>query len=346
MIKRKVISWAAAALLTSILAGCGTGMGAEGETVTVYTSRHYAADQALYAAFTEQTGIRVTEVKGTPQELMERLRHEGESTGGDLFVTVDVAAMAQAKRDGILQRVQSAAIEEQVPARWRDADGQWVGLAARARVIVYDRERVDRDRLRTYRDLADEQWRGRVVMRSSANQYNLSLMASMIGQEGEDAAREWAEGIASNLAGAPAGGDREQALLLADGVGDVSLMNTYYIGQMLASEHREQRIAASRLGIVFPDAASGGTHVNLSGIGLLKHAPNPSGATRLIEFMTSQEGQSMLSALSYEYPVHPLADMPTVLREWGELQPQALDYDLLGELQVEAAALVEGTGWD
>ncbi|WP_020615057.1 extracellular solute-binding protein [Paenibacillus daejeonensis] len=345
MLRRIAIVCTIIPVLAAVVTGCSAGTTAEGATVTVYSSRHYAADQALYSAFTEQTGIRVIEKKGTSQELMSQLSKEDEAHSADVLITVDVAALAQAKHEDLLQPILSEKMEAHVPAQWRDPDGTWVGVAARARVIVYAKDRVDGNLLASYDDLADEEWYGRLLMRSSGNQYNLSLLASLIDQRGEAAARHWVEGIAHNLATDPQGGDREQALQLAKGTGDVSVMNTYYIGQMLASDNWEERQAAGQLGMVFPNAEHGGTHINLSGIGLLREAPNPSAAIQLIEFLTSQEAQTALSGSTYEYPVHPQAAVPEVLQQWGEPEPQAIDYNRLDERQSRAVELVSNTDW-
>lgn len=345
MTKRIAAGCLALLLVSASLTGCTSGIRPAGPEVTVYSSRHYAADHLLYQAFTEQTGIRVTEVKGTPHELLERLRQEGEDSPADVFITVDAAPMVQAKRDGLLQPLDRLATWTQVPARWRDDDGQWIGLTARARVIVYAKDRVDEGVLRSYDDLADPRWRGHLLMRSPTNHYNVSLLASLISEQGEAAARTWADAIGANLAGPPEGGDREQALRIAEGAGDVSVMNSYYIAQMLESDDEEEREAAAGLGIVFPDQTSGGTHVNLSALGVLQHAPHSTEARQLLEYLTSPAAQSILSARSYEYPVHPAAELPAVLRSWGRLEPQAIDFDNLADGQQLASELLVRAGW-
>jgi len=342
---RRIAAGGVVLLLAVMLAGCTSGIRPTGPEVTVYSSRHYAADQLVYQAFTEQTGIRIREVKGTPQELLERLRQEGDDSPADLFITVDAAPMVQAKREGLLQPLDTTTAWTQVPDGWRDDDGQWIGLTARARVIVYAKDRVSEGELRSYDDLASSHWQGRLLMRSPANQYNVSLLASLISEQGEAAARAWADAIGANLAGPPEGGDREQALRIAEGAGDVSVMNSYYVAQMLESGDEEERKAAAGLGVVFPDRTSGGTHVNLSALGVLRQAPHSAEAERLVDYLISPAAQSLLSAHSYEYPVHPEAELPAVLRSWGRLEPQAIDFDDLADGQQLAAELLVRAGW-
>lgn len=332
--------------LSVIASGCGgSATGGREQTVTVYSARHYTADNAVYEAFTKLTGIRVTEVKGTAEELVERLKREGEQTEADLLVAVDGGVMHYAKRSGVLQPVQSDVLQAQVPEAWRDPQQYWLALATRARVIVYAKDRVDPAELSTYDDLADERWRGRVLARSSANLYNQSLLASFIELRGEEQAEQWALGVVRNLAREPQGGDRDQAKAIAAGIGDVAIMNTYYIGQMLASDDREISRAAEALGVFFPDQSSTGAHVNISGAALTRHAKNEQAAIRLLEFMTSEQGQSLLTEASFEYPVNPQAAVPELLRSWGEFKPQRIDYNSLGEHAALATAIFERVGW-
>ncbi|WP_077212018.1 Fe(3+) ABC transporter substrate-binding protein [Bacillus dakarensis] len=344
--------------LTITLAGCGSNQGdpkgdesaaqpktTENQEVNIYTARHYEADDELYKNFTEETGIKVNVVKGKAEELIERLKREGESTQADLFVTVDGGVLANAKQNDILQPVTSDVINENVPENLRDVDNQWVGLATRARIIAYSKDRVSPDELSTYEDLTSEKWNGKLLVRSSTSLYNQSLLASFIELNGEEQAQEWAEGIVNNFARQPDGGDRDQAAAIAAGTGDVAIMNTYYVGLLANSEDPEELKVADSIDVFFPNQETTGTHVNISGIGLTKHSKNKENAVKLIEYVTSVEAQELLSAANYEFPVNPEAAMPELLESWGDFKMQELNFDTLGEHNKKAIEIFNQTGW-
>ncbi|URM32580.1 Fe(3+) ABC transporter substrate-binding protein [Cytobacillus firmus] len=313
--------------------------------VNVYTARHYEADEQVYKDFTEDTGIKVNVVKGEAEELIERLKREGESTEADLFITVDGGVLAHAKDNDILQPVESDVISENVPENLRDKENKWIGMATRARVIVYSKDRVSTDQLSTYEDLTSDKWKGKVLARSSTSLYNQSLLASFIELNGEKAAEEWSEGIVKNFARQPDGGDRDQAKAIAAGIGDVGIMNTYYVGLLANSSDPEEVKVAEGLGVFFPNQETNGTHVNISGIGLTKHSKNPENATKLIEYMTGKEAQEYLSANNYEFPVNPDAEKPEILKSWGDFKMQELDFDTLGKHNQKAIEIFNKTGW-
>lgn len=343
-----------AALVLLLAAGCGSG-GTEGRSdrssdktkpvVTVYTARHYAADSQVFEAFTKMTGIAVREVKGTAEELVARMLEDGGESEADLLITVDGGALNHAKASGVLQPMQSAAVQRQVPARWRDPESYWTGIATRARVIVYAKDRIRPDELSTYEDLTADKWKGRLLVRSSSSLYNQSLLASLIELHGEQQAERWAQGIARNLARPPEGGDRAQAQAIYARQGDLAIMNTYYIGQMSASKDPEEVKIADSLGVFFPNQQTSGTHINISGAGLSKHAPNKPGAIRLVEFMTGPEGQTLLAQGSFEYPVNREAETPELLKSWGEFVAQTVDYSRMGEQYGKAADIFGRVGW-
>ncbi|MBD2843967.1 extracellular solute-binding protein [Paenibacillus sp. IB182496] len=348
--KTSYTSAALALLLTAMLAaGCAAGGGAPSDArqqvVHVFSARHYGIDRELYDAFERESGLRVVETKGTAEELIARLREEGAAAGADLLIAVDGGVLVDAGEAGVLQPIDSPLLERQVPGRLRDADSGWIGLTTRARIIVYAADRVEEGAIAGYADLADPRWRGKVLARSSTSLYNESLLASFIAGQGADRAAAWAEGVASNLARPPEGGDRSQALAVYRGEGDVAIMNTYYLGQMLASGDSEEARAAALLGIVFPDQDSGGTHVNISGAGLVRDAPNAEGAIRLLEFLTAPEAQAQLSGGSMEYPVHPEAELPELLAEWGEFDAQPFDARALSRYRQLAAELFARADW-
>ncbi|QED49262.1 Fe(3+) ABC transporter substrate-binding protein [Cytobacillus dafuensis] len=344
--------------LTIGLAGCGANNSsseeekpaskpekAESQEVNVYTARHYEADEEVFKKFTEETGIKVNVVKGEAEELIERLKREGESTQADLFITVDGGVLANAKKNDVLQPVNSDIINKNVPENLRDADNNWIGLSTRARVIVYSKDRVSPDELSTYEALTDEKWKGKVLARSSTNLYNQSLLSSFIELNGKEQAEQWAQGIVNNFARQPDGGDRDQAKAIVAGTGDVAIMNTYYVGLLVNSEDPEERKVGESIGVFFPNQETNGTHVNISGIGLTKHSKNPENATKLIEYMTSVEAQEYLSANNYEFPVNADAKKTEILESWGDFKMQELDFDTLGEHNQEAIEIFNKTGW-
>ncbi|MFD0680665.1 MULTISPECIES: Fe(3+) ABC transporter substrate-binding protein [unclassified Paenibacillus] len=315
------------------------------QAVNIYTARHYEVDSVLFNAFTKQTGIKVNEIKGTAEELVERLKREGTSSEADLFITVDGGVLNYAKQNGVLQAIQSPAIDKNVPKQWRDKDNNWIGIATRARVIVYAKDRIKPEQLSTYEDLATDKWKGKVLARSSTSLYNQSLVASFVELDGEAKAEAWAKGIAANLARKPEGGDRDQAKAIAAKVGDVAIMNTYYVGQMLASKDAEEVKVAQNIGVFFPNQSTTGTHLNISGVGLTKNAKNKDNAIKLIEFMTSKEGQTLLTQGSFEFPVNEAADKPELLKTWGTFKSQQIDFAKLGDHNKKATELLNKAGW-
>ncbi|MEC2077614.1 Fe(3+) ABC transporter substrate-binding protein [Metabacillus fastidiosus] len=317
----------------------------EDQVVNVYTARHYEADDKVFSNFTEKTGIKVNVVKGEAEELIERLKREGESTEADLFITVDGGILANAKKNDILQPVKSDIVDKNVPAKFRDKDDNWIGMATRARVIVYSKDRVKPEELSTYEDLTSDKWKGKVLARSSTSLYNQSLLASFIELNGEEEAEKWAAGVVKNFARQPDGGDRDQAKAIAAGTGDVAIMNTYYVGLLANSSEPEEVKVAENIGVFFPNQETNGTHVNISGIGLTKHSKNPENATKLIEYITDVEAQEFLSANNYEFPVNENAEKPEILKSWGEFKMQELNFDTLGEHNQKAIGIFNKVGW-
>lgn len=341
-------------LVTGLLAGCTTASTKTGEqsaapakeqVVNLYTARNYPVDETLYAEFTKQTGIKVNVIADKAEALIERIKREGEATPADLFVTVDGGVLNNAKQAGILQPVTSKVIDENVPKSLRDTENQWIGLSTRARVIAYAKDRVNPEQLSTYEDLASEKWQGKLLVRSSTSLYNLSLLASLIELNGEAKTLEWATGVAKNLARAPEGGDRDQIKAIAAGVGDVAITNTYYYGQMLVSKDQAEVEAAQKVALFFPNQATTGTHINISGIGLTKHAKNKANAIKLIEFLTGADAQSIVAKENFEFPVNAKAPLPDLLKSWGSFKTQQIDFAKLGTNNKTAILLTNKANW-
>lgn len=315
------------------------------KSVNLYTDRHYESDDALYQKFTDQTGIKVNVVKGKPDELIERLKTEGADSEADLLVLADAGKLHQAKVAELLQTASSEILNSNIPEKFRDRDGQWFGMTKRARVIVYSKERVNPSDLSTYADLTDPRWEKKILIRSSENIYNQSLLASFIELNGKDAAKTWAAGIVKNMARDPEGGDRDQAKAIAAGLGDVAVMNTYYFGQMLNSSDIEEKKVAEALGVFFPDQNGSGTHVNISGVGLTKVSKNTAEAIDLMEFLSGEEAQKLYAEANYEYPVNPKVEPSELLKSWGTFKEQDIPLNVLGDLNTDSVRLFGEVGW-
>lgn len=315
------------------------------DSITVYSHRHYEEDEALFKRFTERSGIEVDVVKASADELIERLKAEGENTPADVFITADAGRLYRANQAGLLREVESGVLENRVPEHLRAPDNTWFGFTKRARVLVYNRERVDPEELSTYEALAQPEWRGRVLVRSSANIYNQSLLASIIAEHGRKKARNWAEGVRKNMARPPQGSDRDQIRAVAAGLGDVAIVNTYYVGLLANSDNARDRRAAEAVDIFFPNQNGRGTHVNVSGGGVTRAASNPGGAVRFLEFLVSDEAQSSFPETTYEYPVVPGIDLPAPQRNWGTFKEDSLNLNRLGKYNNEAVRIFNRAGW-
>lgn len=315
------------------------------QVVNLYTDRHYESDDALYQKFTETTGITVNVVKGKGDELIERLKTEGADSEADLLVLADAGKLSQAKTADLLQPTTSDVLNTNIPEKFRDQDGQWFGITKRARIIAYAKDRVKPEDLSTYAALTEPRWAKKVLIRSSENVYNQSLVASFLALNGEASAKEWAAGMVKNMARDPEGGDRDQAKAVVAGLGDVAVMNTYYYGQMLNSADAEEKKVAEALGVFFPDQDGLGTHVNISGIGMTKVSKNTEAALALMEYLSGEEAQRLYADANYEYPVNPNVEPSELLKSWGTFKEQDLALNLLGDLNADAVRLMGEVGW-
>jgi len=318
---------------------------ADSKEVNLYTARHYDVDDTLYAKFEEETGIKVNLIKGEADELLERIKREGDATKADLFLTADAGRLFRAKDAGLLQPVSSKVLDEQIPTNFQDSDKMWYGLTKRARVMVYNKENVKPEELTTYEALTEDKWKGRILIRGSENVYNQSLLASFIEINGEEEAKEWASGLVANFARDPEGGDRDQAKAIAAGIGDVAIMNTYYLGQMLNSEDPEEVKVAEGLGIFFPNQETTGTHVNVSGAGVVKSAKNKDNAIKLLEFLSAPEAQGTFAEANYEYPVNESVESTELLKSWGEFKEQDISLSVLGDNNAKSILIFNEVGW-
>jgi iron(III) transport system substrate-binding protein len=330
-------------ILMSIFVGLGTAAVAA-EEVNLYTNRHYDTDEEILNRFTEETGIEVNVLKGGSDLLIERIAREGKNSPADLLITADAGRLHRAKERGILQPVSTELLNQNVPENLRDKDNYWYGLTKRARVIVYAKDRVDPADLGGYADLTSDQWQGEILVRSSANIYNQSLLASLVSIYGEEWAEEWAAGVVDNMARKPQGNDRAQATAVAAGEGDLAIINTYYLGKMLNSDNPAEVEVAENVGIHFPDGEHG-THINVSGAGVVKNAPNKENAVKLLEYLSSASAQKFFASANYEYPVNPEVEASKLLQSWGDFEPQNINLTELGIHNQTAVRIFNRVDW-
>lgn len=327
------------------------GLPAEGtfareKILNLYSSRHYQTDEALYTNFTRLTGIRINRIEAGEDALIERIRNEGERSPADVLITVDAGRLWRAEQLGFFQPVRSAVLEARIPASLREAGGHWFGFSLRARVIVHRKARVMAEEVQSYEDLADPKWKGRLCMRSSSNIYNLSLMGALIDHLGEHKAEAWAKAVKSNLARDPKGGDTDQLKAVAAGECDVTISNQYYYARLARSAKADERGVTEKLGIVFPNQRSWGTHVNISGAGVMKNAPHREAAVRFLEYLASDEAQRYFAEGNNEWPavagVKP--DNP-VLAALGAFKQDALNVAVLGRNLPSSQRIYDRVAW-
>ena len=331
-------------LVAVSLYACG-GASDQEEVVNVYTHRHYEADQQLFDQFTEKTGIKVNVVSASADELIQKLELEGANSPADVLITVDAGRLHRAVEKDLVQAVESEILNTNIPSKFREPGNKWFGLTFRARILAYSKERVDPSELSTYEALTEENWKGRVLTRSSENIYNQSLLASIIANNGEAAAEVWAGNLLANMARTPKGSDRDQVKAVASGEGDVAIVNTYYIGIMLNDANEEERKAAEKIAIFFPNQDDRGTHINISGAAVTKYAPNKDNAVKLIEFLSEVEAQNFLASINFEYPVNPKAEYSDLLKEWGSFKADEINLSELGKRNKDAVIIFDRVGW-
>lgn len=311
--------------------------------VNVYSARQEELIKPLLDKFSAQTGIKVNLITGKPDELISRMASEGRNSPADVLISTDVGRLYRAKQQGVLQSIESDTLTQAIPQALRDPAQQWFGLTMRARPIMYMPDRVSADQLSTYEDLADPKWRGRICIRSSDNIYNQSMTASMIANDGADATESWAKGLVANFARPPKGGDRDQIKAAVAGVCDIAIANTYYLGGMLADP--AEKAVASQIKVFWPNQQGRGVHVNISGAGVARFAPNKTQAVQLLEYMTTAQAQQWYAETNHEYPVIADVAVSAILQGFGEFKADQLQLDKLGELNADAIQLMDRAGW-
>ena len=314
--------------------------------LNIYTHRHYDSDKLLFKKFTNLTGIKINIIKGGADQLIQRLISEGENSPADILLTVDAGRLERAKSLGLLKQIDSDILIKNIPINMRDYDNHWFGLTVRARVIVYSKERVNKNELSTYEDLANPKWKGRIVARSSNNIYNQSLMASIINANGSDSALDWAKAVRANMARKPRGNDRDQARAVASGIADLAIINTYYLGLLENSTDSKDRKVAKKLGVFFPNQNNRGTHINVSGGAVTASSKNVEQAIRFLEFLTNEENQKIFSGVNYEYPLRFKHIDSKTLLSWGSFKSDSINLSILGKNNAKAVKLFDIAKWE
>jgi len=338
----KALGVAAAAPLAAAL--LATSALADG-VVNVYSYRQPELIKPLLDAFTADTGIK-TNVLFLDKGLEEKIAEEGANSPADVILTVDIGRLQAAEDKGVTQSLANDLINKDIPAQYRDPEGNWFGVTTRARVVYASKERVSQDAI-TYEELADPKWKGKICTRSGQHVYTIGLIASMIAHNGPEKTEEWLKGVKANLARKPDGGDREQAKAIFAGECDLALGNTYYVGQMQTSEKNpEQKEWAASIKVLFPNANDRGTHVNISGMALAKNSPNKENAVKLMEFLASDKGQTLYGEQVFEYPVEPGIKPSEIVQGWGTLKPDPLPLADIAKNRKAASELVDKIGFD
>ncbi len=313
--------------------------------INLYSSRHYDTDETFYSNFTKQTGIGINRIEAKAEELIERMKAEGANSPADVFITVDAGNLERANVDGLFQPVTSETLTKAIPSYLRHADGSWFGFSKRARVIMIAKDRMKPEQVPTYESLADEAIKGKLLIRSSGNIYNQSLMGSIIAANGAEQAEAWAKGVVANMARAPKGGDTDQIRAVAAGEGDVCVSNTYYLGRLGKSDKPEDKEVFEKVQIVWPNQDGRGAHVNISGGGVARHSKNVEGTVKFLEYLVSEEAQHMFADGNSEYPVVEGVKLPTPLDSFGSFKEDTLDAQKYAALNADAVQIMDKAGW-
>ncbi len=337
----KSLTW----MMTGALLATAATAFAEGE-VNIYSSRHYDTDERLYSDFTDQTGITVNRIEGNGDEIIARMQAEGANSPADILITVDTSRLERAKLAGVLQSIESPVLEARIPDSLQDSENQWFGFSQRARIIFYDKTDVTNPP-HDYVSLADPQYQGMVCHRSSGNVYSQTLLSAVIENHGEEAAREWAAGMAANFARDPQGGDTDQLRGLVSGECDISISNTYYFARALRKEVSGlPSDALANIGWTFPAQDAEGAHMNLSGAGVAAHAPNRDNAIKFLEYLSSDSAQKYFSAGNDEYPAVPGVGLSPSVAQLGLFRPDAVDLSAVAKNVPLAQQIFNEVGWN
>ncbi len=316
---------------------------ANGE-LNLYSSRHYDTDERLYSDFEQETGIKINRIEGKADELIERLKSEGDLSAADVLLTVDAGRIWRAQEADLFQPIESELLEEKIPAELQQRDNLWMGFSTRARMIFYAKDRVS-EPPQTYAALADPQYKGKVCARSSSNIYMLSLLASQIAHNGESAAKNWAKGLLDNFARDPQGGDTDQLRGLVSGECDIVVSNSYYFARAIRADVDGVSADIDQIGWVFPDQEGNGAHINVSAAGILKNAPNKDNALKFLEYLASDSAQNYFASGNDEFPVVEGVGRSASVSQLGSFMADELNLSVLGENQAKAQEIYNAIGY-
>lgn len=309
------------------------------DKIVVYSARKEHLIKPLFDAYTQKTGVKIEYITGKEGALLERLKAEGKNTPADMLITVDAGNLWQATQEGVLQPVDSQPLEQAIPENLRDPQNNWFGLSVRARTIVYNTEKVNPADLTSYEDLSTDKWKGKLILRTSKKVYNQSLVASLIAKHGEEQTSQIVKGWVENLAAAPFSNDTKALEAVAAGLGDVTVVNTYYFGRLM-KEKPELPLA-----IFWPNQDSDGVHMNVSGAGIVAHADNKEGAQKLLEWLAGEEAQATFAGLNLEFPANPTVESDPIVAAWGTFEGSPLNVAVYGKLQSQAIILMDKAGY-
>lgn len=338
----RILALTAAPALAVSLSVLATSAVAQAPVLNLYSSRHYQTDEALYTNFTEQTGIKINRIEAGEDALLERMKNEGDKSPADVLLTVDAGRLWRAEQMGLLQPIKSEVLLTRINPSLRHPEGLWFSFSIRARPIFYNKATVNRDDIQSYEDLASPKMKGKVCARSGAHMYNLSLMSAMIAAVGPVKAEEWGRGVVANFARAPKGGDTDQIKAVAAGECAVAIANSYYYARLANSSKGED--VAGKVGVVFPNQKDRGTHVNVSGAGVAKHAPNKAAAIKFLEYLASDSAQRYFANGNNEYPVVGKPDN-AALKALGDYKRDPLNVGMYGKNQAAAQQIMDRVGW-
>lgn len=311
--------------------------------VNVYSHRHYDTDKQLYKMFEEKTGIKVNVVNADANALIKRLESEGEKSPADVLITVDAGRLYQAKSKGLIQSIESKYLMEVVPENLRDEDNKWFALTKRVRAFIVP---IDSNiEIKTYEDLIKPEYKKMIMVRSSNHVYNQSMLAAVIAHHGEEYALKWAKGVVKNMARRPRGNDRYQVKAVANGIGKIAIANTYYVGKMIGNKDIAESEAVKKVKIIFPKFENGGTHINVSGAGVVKYSPNKENAIKFIEFLLSPEAQDLFANGNFEYPVAKGVKKNDVVSSWGTFEDDNISINTMGKYNINAVKIFDKSGW-
>ncbi len=336
-----LLKFGALAVCAAAVAATGT---ASAQEVNVYSSRHYQTDQALYDNFTKQSGIKINRIEAGENELFERIKNEGANSPADVLLTVDAARLGQADRLGLFASIDSSVLKERIPAHLRTSG--WYAFSKRARVIVYNKANVNGDQVQNYEDLANPALKGKVCVRSGSHPYNLSLGAAMLTHLGEQKTSAWAQGMVANFARSPRGGDTDQIKAVAAGQCGVALVNSYYVARMLASNNPEDQKYMKSITLVWPNQAGSGSHINISGAGVLKTAPHKASAVKFLEYLASDDAQRYFADGNNEWPVVASVKVNNAaLKAMGPFKEDNMQIGSVAEQQAAVQRIYDRAGW-